>query len=619
MCSRFSCIFVVDAPPRQIIVMPKKKRKLTDVLPGFWQVMRYFWPYTYRQKHLVAGSMGALIASLLLRLLEPWPLKLMIDYVVLANWGSSESGPAWAQGLSTTWVLVLLSLAVVVIAVLRAMAAFAANVGFFIVGNRTVLRLREVVYRHIQSLSLSFHRKSKSGDLITRITRDVTILRDVVSTAVLPLATSIAMLFLMLVVMVWVQWQLTLLALAVVPLFWVTTIRIGRKIRETARKQRRREGAIASVAAEVIGAIDTVQALSLEDMFSKKFMAENSRNQKEELKASRQSARLGRTTDVLLAIATALVLGYGGHLALKGSMTPGDLMIFVIYLRRAFRPAQQFAKYTARLAKATAAGERVIQVLEVVPEIQDRPDAIEAPPLDGAVELRDVTFGYDEARPVLRNVQLDVESGNRVAIVGSSGIGKTTLLGLIIRSYDPNQGEVRIDGRDLRDYQLASVRRQISVVPQDTTLFATTVRENIACGLEGIDADDVEDAARLANAHEFIARLPQGYETVLGERGVTLSRGQRQRIAIARAAVRATPILILDEPTTGLDGTNQHEVMEALQRLMKGRTVFLVTHDMDVAQRMDQIIELNDGRLKSWPLADSTASQTVQTLALDKI
>ena len=436
------------------------------------------------------------------------------------------------------------------------------------------------------------------GDLITRITRDVNMLRDVIATALLPLVASIAMLFMMIVVMAAMQWRLTLLALAVVPLFWITTIRIGRKIRETARKQRRKEGAMASVASEVIGAIDTVQALSLEKMFARKFFSENRRNQKEELKASRHSARLGRTVDVLLAIASALVLGYGGQLALQGQMTPGDLMIFLIYLRRAFRPAQQFAKYTARLAKATAAGERIIQLLDEVPEIRDLPDAVEAPPFHGAVQLKDVSFCYRRDRIVLRQIELLVEPGGRVALIGSSGIGKSTLVGLILRLYDPTEGQVKIDGRDLREYTLASLRRQISVVPQDTVLFATSVRDNIACGEDTVETREIESAARLANAHEFILQLPEGYDTVLGERGVTLSRGERQRIAVARAAIRRTPLLILDEPTTGLDEVNQRTVMEALERLMEERTTFLVTHDLKVAGRMDQIILLEKGRIQ---------------------
>ncbi|MCA9246600.1 MAG: ABC transporter ATP-binding protein [Planctomycetales bacterium] len=577
--------------------MARRKENLQEVLPGFWQVMRHFGPYLRKRRGLMGGGLAMLFVSMAFRLLEPWPLKFIIDRVILNGPQNRSFWPAFLDGWSSTEQIVAAMVATVLIAVCSASAAYFSNVMFFVMGNQVVIKLRNDLYRHIQGLSLSFHRKSRGGDLIVRVTRDVNLLRDVTSTALLPLLASIVMLALMVAVMFAMQWRLTLVALTVIPLYWIATIRIGRKIRDSARKQRKREGAMASVAAEVLGAIDTVQALSLEGLFTEKFVLQNKSSQKDDLKANRNSARLGRTVDVLLAVSSAFVLGYGAKLAIEQQLSTGDLVVFLIYLRRAFRPAKDFAKYTARMAKATVAGERVLQLLQHEPEVRDRPDAIEAPAFRGDVSLENVHFSYADRHPVLRDVCLNVKPGGKIALVGPSGIGKSTLVGLIIRLYDTTDGRVLIDGRDVRDYTLASLRRQISVVPQDTTLFATSIWENIACGRDDIDAAEMEHATRLANAHDFISALPEGYDTVLGERGVTLSRGQRQRIAIARAAIRKAPLLILDEPMTGLDGASRQSVMEALERLVEDRTTILITHDLHLASRMDEILMLEEGRI----------------------
>jgi ATP-binding cassette subfamily B protein len=276
------------------------------------------------------------------------------------------------------------------------------------------------------------------------------------------------------------------------------------------------------------------------------------------------------------------------------------LVVFLAYLKMAYRPIQEFAKYTARLAKASAAGERVLDLLDRTPEVRDLPGAVAAPPLTGAVCFDGVSFAYETGRPVLDGIDFAVNPGEHVALVGPSGIGKSTIVSLMLRLYDPMHGRVLIDGRDLREYTLASLRSQISVVLQDTLLFAASVRDNIAYGAQlGGNAtnEEIEAAARLANAHDFIQALPAGYQTILGERGVTLSAGQRQRIAIARAAVRRSPILILDEPATGLDEENQRAVLEALERLAEGRTTFSVTHDLQHAARADLILYLEHGRV----------------------
>jgi ATP-binding cassette subfamily B protein len=558
---------------------------------------RRFWPHIRRQRRLAVVSLLALLAEIGLRLLEPWPLKFVFDRVFATALSGGATGIATIDAIDPLIILTFAALAVVAIVGLRALAAYWNTVGFALVGNRVLTEVRGDLYRHLQRLSLSFHTRARSGDLIVRVISDVNSLQEVTVTAILPLLVNCMILFGMVGLMLWLNWELALVALAIVPLFWLWTVRLSRRIQEVSREQRQREGAMASTAAESIGAIKVVQALSLEGTFAQAFSRQNQKGLKEGVKAKRLAASLERTVDVLIAIATALVLWSGARLVLSGHLTPGDLLVFLAYLKNAFKPLQDFAKYTGRLARAAAAGERVLDLLDRTPEVNDRPGAVRAPAFRGAVRFEGVCFAYESDQRVLQEITLDVRPGEHVALVGSSGHGKSTLVSLILRLYDPTEGRLMIDGRDIREYTLASLRSQISVVLQDSLLFATSVRDNIAYGAPDVSLAEIEVAARLANAHDFIEALPQGYDTIVGERGVTLSNGQRQRIAIARAAVRQAPIIILDEPTTGLDEENERAVIEALERLTQGRTTFLITHDLRYAAHADQILYLEDGRV----------------------
>jgi ATP-binding cassette subfamily B protein len=426
---------------------------------------------------------------------------------------------------------------------------------------------------------------------------DVSVINDVVVTAILPLAASFFVLLGMVGLMLWLRWELAVLALATAPLFWIRTVKLGRLIQEASRKQRKRDGAMAATAVESIGAIKIVQALSLEGMFSDAFSNANEKSLQAGVRASRLSASLERSVDLFVAVATALVLWFGARLVLEHALTAGDLVVFLSYLKSAFRPARDFAKYTGRLAKAKAAGERVLDVLEQEPEIQDLPGARPAPPFAGALRFERVSFAYESGHRVLDDVSFDVRPGQWVAVTGASGSGKSTLASLVLRLYDPQRGAVTIDGRDIREYTLESLRSQISVVLQDPMLFAASVRDNIRYGAPRATPAEIEAAALLASAHGFIESLPNGYDTTLGERGVTLSGGQRQRIALARAAVRRSSILILDEPTTGLDDENARAVTNGLKAIARGRTTLLISHDLDLVRRSDLILFLDDGKL----------------------
>lgn len=574
-----------------------RPQSLRASLPGLGRLARRFWPYLRRERSLVALSLLALYADVALRLLEPWPLKVVLDRIIAVMRGHTAHRFAALDAIDPATLLALAAVAVVAVAALRAIAAYYNTVGLALVGNRVLTQVRNDLYNQLQRLSLSFHTRARAGDLLVRVTGDVGFLQDVVVTAFLPLLANGLTLVGMAAVMLWMNAQLALLVFLTGPLFWVSTIRISRRIQETARRQRQQEGAMAATAAESIGAVKVIHALSLERTFAQAFTGQSRKNLATGVVATRLSAGLERTVDLLIAIATALVLWFGARSVLRGTITPGDLVVFLTYLRTAFRPMRDFAKYTGRLAKASAAGERVLDLLDQVPDVRDLPGAVPAPPLRGAVRFEGVSFAYEPGRPALDQIDCEVDPGQHVALMGPSGSGKTSFVSLILRLYDPTAGRVLIDGRDIREYTLASLRPQMSVVLQDSLLFAASIRDNIAYGAPGASHEAVVAAARLANADSFIRELPQGYDTVIGERGVTLSNGQRQRIAIARAAIRQAPILILDEPTTGLDRENAQAVGEALQRLAEGRTTFLITHDRDLAAHTDRILYMEAGRL----------------------
>jgi ATP-binding cassette subfamily B protein len=539
----------------------------------------------------------ALLAEVGLRILEPWPLKFIFDHVLgTKRRGGSAVLPS-VVALDPATIITVSALAIVIINGLRALADYGSTIGFTRIANRVLTAVRGELYRHLHGLSLSFHNRARSGDLLLRIMHDVNLLRDVAVTAALPLVADLLVLLAMVGVMIWLHWKLALLALITLPLFWLWTARLTPRIQRAARSQRQREAAMAASAAETIGAIKVVQALSLEGRFAESFFQRNQESQRADVRSARLTAALGRSVGFLIATSTALVLWYGARLVLRKELTPGELLVFMTYLKNAFRPVRDLAKYAGRLVKATAAGERVIHLLEQTPEVCDLPGAVPAPAFRGAVQFVDVSFAYDPGRRVLDQINFAAEPGQHVALVGPSGMGKSTLASLMLRLYDPTRGRVLIDGHDLREYSLKSLRAQISVVLQETLLFASSVRDNIAQGAPDSTLEAIEAAAQLANAHAFIQALPEGYDTLVGERGVTLSGGQRQRIAIARAAIRKAPILILDEPTTGLDEENERAVLEALQRLAQGRTTFWIAHDLRLAARADLILYLEGGRV----------------------
>ena len=577
--------------------MMSKLQSLPKILPKIVRIFRHFSPYLRCHRFMAFGSLCALLGEVGLRLLEPWPLKFVFDYVIGQSNDTVPADLHFLRDISPMALLTLSALAIVVIAGFRAACSYSKVIGFALIGNRVLTDVRNDFYRHLQTLSLGYHSKAKSGDLVVRIIADIGLLKDVTVTAFLPLIGNVLILLGMVIVMFMMNWRLALVSVLIFPFFWFFSTRITRRVHEVVHKQRKRQSAMASTAAESLGAIKTVQALSLEENFTDAFTSQSKKDLKDGVKAKRLAAGLERTADLLIATGTALVIWYGSTLVLRNVLTPGDIIVFLAYLKSAFRPLRSFAKYTARIAKATAASERILNVFEEKPEVRDLPGAVTAPSFQGKVHFDHVHFAYDPDAIVLKDFNFDAGAGQKIAIVGASGIGKSTLVGLLLRLYDPADGRVLIDGQDIRDFTLKSLRSQIGVVLQDNLLFSGTIKENIAAVIPEAKQQDIEAAAKLANAHDFIMTQPQGYETLVGERGSTLSRGQCQRIAIARAALLNTRILILDEPTTGLDKANEQNVIQSLLKLAHGRTTFIVTHNLDFAAFADQILFIDYGRV----------------------
>ncbi|MGK7953771.1 MAG: ABC transporter ATP-binding protein [Crocosphaera sp.] len=568
-------------------------QSLKSTISSLGRILARFWPYLRQEKSWLGFAMFAVTGDVVLRILEPWPLKFIFDHVLIKN---QSSLPVF-ESISPLAVLTLCALGIIGITGLRAFSAYWSTVSLATVGSRVMIQVREQVYCHLQRLSLTYHNQARSGDLIVRVSSDASRLQEILLTATLPLVISIMTLLGTLGVMFWLDAHLTLLSFLTFPLFIFASVHFSQRIRAASMMQRQQEGEVAATASESLAAIKLIQALSLENAFAENFASQNQRSLKQSVQTQQLSASLERVVDGIIALGMAIVLWYGSWLVLRDALTPGDVIVFLSYLKNSFKPIQNFAKYTGRLAKAAASGERILNILDETPDIQDLPNAIAASSFKGNITFQDVSFAYHPSHSILNKINLDVKVGQFIAIVGQSGSGKSTLMSLLLRLYDPLSGNILIDGQDIRNYSLNSLRSQISVVLQESLLFAATIKENIAYGMNNVSDEEIIEAAKLANAHNFIEKLPQKYNTFVGERGATLSGGQRQRIAIARAAIRQTPILILDEPTTGLDQKSEKAVIEALQRLAKNRTTFLITHDLSLATQADMILYIEKGEV----------------------
>ena len=577
------------------------------------RIARHFAPHLRRYRSKLAGAGVFMFGATIMEILRPWPLKLIFDGVLIPQPSTTDRIAEIPYiGTSENALVGAIVASMLLISVLAGWFRYRQAYYTASVGQRVVARVRYQLYSHIQRLSHSFHDTRSTGDLLARLTGDIHRMRDLLVTSVLFITDRSLVLVGMFAVMMWMDWRLTLVAVAVVPVLALTVVRFSGAIQGATRKQRKKESQITGAMAERLSAIKVVQAFAREAHEEAQFDRDNKGSLRAGLRATRLTWQLNRVVDVVLAFGTGGVIWLGVGQVRAGALTPGDLLVFTAYLASLYKPIRRLAGLTSRLAKAQVCGERIVTILEIEPEIQDAPDAIEAPPLRGEIAFENVSFSYVKGTPVLRNVSFHVAPGETVAMVGGSGAGKSTIGDLLMRFYDPNEGRVLIDGIDIRKYTVSSLREQISVVLQESVLFDASVSDNINYGDLDATSDDIVAAARAAQAHEFIEELPDGYNTMVGERGARLSGGQRQRIAVTRAIVRDTPLLLLDEPTASLDTAAQTRVRAALDTLVSGKTCLYITHDLQAAAKADRVFIVESGvvtEIGSADLADESLMQ----------
>jgi ABC-type multidrug transport system fused ATPase/permease subunit len=573
-------------------------RRQRQQLRTYFRVGLRLFPHVYRRRGRLLVTLSATMGLMLVRLLEPWPLKLIFDHVLLEvplpRALSFLDG--WAGG-DRVLLLAMLVVSIVLVALLSGLLYYQQNVRAARLGQEVAAELRLDLYSHLHRLSFSFHDRRRTGDLIVRLVQDIRMLRDAVVKLPLELAENSLLILGMGLILLVMDWQLALLAFALLPVLAVVVRTYRKPMKAAIRKQRRQEGDLATVASDSLGAIRAVQGFRLEHREVRRFGGANRRSLKHGVRAARLEAKLRWSSDVAVGVVTALVVGFAARRILSGALSPGDLIVFVTYLRAFARPLRRVSRTTERVARTAAAAERVLEIMDREPEVRDLPQAREAPRFRGEILFDRVSLRHGRHPWVLRDVSLRVRSGEVLGIVGPTGAGKSSLISLVPRFYDPSEGCVRVDGIDLRSMTLDSLRAQVSLVFQEPILFAATVAENIAGGSPDAGRDEVVEAARRAGIHPVIESLPEGYDTVLGERGGTLSGGERQCVAVARAMLRDAPIVILDEPTTGLDLRNAALVIEALQRLVEERTVLLISHELTRLKDVDRIVVIEDGRI----------------------
>ncbi|HEY2040372.1 MAG TPA: ABC transporter ATP-binding protein [Edaphobacter sp.] len=540
----------------------------------------------------------AMVVETLMSLAAPWPLKIILDNVVgdkkMAPWMHDLLHPLLEHGNRLHIALIAAGL-YIAISALGALASYIDNYYTESAGQWVAHDLRMRMYNHLQRLSLNYYNTHQTGPILSTLTSDISTIQGFASSSTLDILVDMLTILSMLVLMFWLNWDFTLIAIAVTPFLLLFVSRFKKSVKAATHEVRKQQSAIVGVVQQGLESIQVVKAFGQEGAEEEMLKTVSQATVAAALKARSVKALLSPVVTVVVAICTAIVLWRGAALILAGTMTVGSLTVYLAYLSRFFKPVKDLATTTNAIAQVTVGVERVRDILDTDAIIPEKPDAIASETLKGEIELRNVAFGYDKDTPILTDVSFSIQAGEFVGIVGPTGAGKSTVVSLIPRFYDVTSGSVLVDSVDVRDYQIKALRDQIGYVLQDTVLFHGTILENIAFGNPHASRDEIVAAAKLANADEFIARMPQGYETVVGERGSTLSGGQRQRIGIARVMVRNNPILLLDEPTAALDSESEKLVIEALETLMKGRTVIAIAHRLTTIHDADKIIVIANG------------------------
>ncbi len=555
-------------------------------------------------------AVGAMITLTLIELIRPWPLKIIFDYVLLDH--PVPDGLAFASPLfefEKPKAVVLVASALVVIACLRGAFAYVQSFQTALIGNHLASVLRTKLFAHLQRLSITFHSQSRMGELLTKISGDTGSVKTFFSDSALALVSHFLVIACTFAVMFAMNWKLATVVLGTFPLLVGTIAVLHRQASRVQRSQRKKQEAITSRITEALGSVQLIQAFGRERHEQERFESENDAYLEDSLQNARIESAAARAVEITSAIGTCAVILYGSLLVLDDKMSPGSILVFSSYLHGLYRPIRRLVKQTVRLSRLQVSIERMSEILSLEDGIKESPNAIRTATIAGDVVFENVSFAYQDNSEVLSDVSFQLRHGERLAVVGASGAGKSTLIGLLLRLFDPKSGSVSLDGIDLREYQVEFLRNQISVVLQDSMLFGSTVAENIGYGNLGATQNDIVEAAKLAHADEFIQQLPEGYSTLLGGRGATLSGGQQRRLAIARALVRNAPILILDEPMTGLDVESESRVTEGIERLMRNKTCILITHDLAAAANYDQVVVLDEGKVLRCGTPDSVLDE----------
>jgi ABC-type multidrug transport system fused ATPase/permease subunit len=563
------------------------------VYPLVWSLLK---PYR--------GTLLIILLSMLLQMVAtvatPWPLKIVLDNVVgehkLPHWMDDFLRP-FMHGETKMEIAAAAAIALVLIVVLGAVASYVANYCTTSVGQWVANDLRIRTYDRLQHLSLNYYNTHEMGTLLSTITADVQTIQGFASSSTLGIVVDFLTIVGMLAIMFWLNWDFTLIAVAVTPFMLLIISRFKKAIKKATKEVRKEQSKIVAVVQQGLESMKVVKAFGRQDLEQEELSEVSKATVEAALKARRVKALLAPMVNVIVALCTAFVLWRSSSLILRGAMTAGALTVFLSYLAQLFKPVKDLATMTNTIAQTAVGVERVRAILDAEDVIPEKTDAREPEVFRGDIAFDHVDFGYDKEAKVLNNVSFKVSAGQMVGVVGPTGSGKSTVVSLIPRFYDPVRGKIMIDGVDVRDFTLRGLRSQIGYVLQETVLFRGTLAENIAYGKGGATRAEVEEAAELANAAEFINKMPHGYDSMVGDRGDTLSGGQRQRIGIARAIIRNNPILILDEPTAALDTESEKLVMDALHRLMQNRTVITIAHRLSTIRDADKIIVLKDGVL----------------------
>jgi len=562
------------------------------------RALRYFRPFLWP----TLGGVLLTFAAIAFNLLKPWPFKYIVDGVLDPTKGASSAGAfvhQWFGDNNPAGAVLGLSLVMVAISLLAGLVNMASNYLFIRVGLRALLQLRTDLYATLQSLPLKFHDSRRSADSSFRVAYDSQSIQTIYNKGFATILSSVVMLIAALVVMFRMNWPLTLTSLIILP-FVVLAIRFyAERVRKQSTTIQERESDLLTLAQEGLSQIRLVHAFGREAFEVRQFRRRAAQSLEANMRLNMTSVASALVVGTLMSVGTALMYYVGSIQVLKtgGAFTLGDLLVFASYLLMLYQPLEQLT-YTAWALEGAAAGTaRCFEVLDRDNDVPDAPDAKAIGSVNGRIEFRGVSFGYTEGRMILKDAGFPVEPGQTVAFVGGTGTGKSTLLSLVPRFYDPGTGAVSLDGNDLRSLTKKSLRSQIGMVLQDTLLFSTTIKENIAYGKPGATDGEIIEAARRAQAYDFIMQMPQGFESPVGERGGHLSVGQRQRIGIARAFLKDAPILLLDEPTSALDPTTEHAIMGTISELMRGRTTLIVTHRLATVHAIGRIIVLKEGRI----------------------